>query len=372
MASEYYDILGVSKDATEQEIKKAFRKKAVELHPDRNKAPDAAEKFKQLNEAYQVLSNPEKRKMYDQYGSSAFANGGGNPFGGQGYQDFQFDFSDLFGEGFDSIFGGGGGGNPFEQIFTGGRQASQKKGRDLTLRINITLDDVIKGPEKEIEYKHKVKCNTCDGKGGTKVQDCKNCDGKGRVQQVTRSLFGNVQVVRECPTCNGTGKEILEKCTTCHGETIVDSTRKLKIRIPAGIESGMNLRFTNEGDAGKFGTPAGDLYIEVNVKNDSTYIRMGDNLQIDQKVSVYDFILGSNISLETFDGTKSIEVKPGTDIGTVVTLKELGIPNLRTKKRGDILVKLNAEIPKKLSKEEKELFEKLRSVSANRRKGFWA
>lgn len=366
---DYYEILGVSKTSSEQEIKKAFRKKAAEFHPDRNKSPEAPEQFKKVNEAYQVLSNPEKRKMYDQYGSSAFSNGGAA--GGPGYQDFQFDFSDLFGEGFDSIFGGAGG-SPLDQIFGNQRNQKPKKGRDLSIRIYISLEDVIKGPEKEIEYKRKTKCTHCDGKGGEKVQECKNCNGSGTVQQVTRSLFGNIQVNRECPVCNGTGKEILEKCKTCNGETLVDENHKLKIRIPAGIDTGMNLRFVGEGDFGKFNTPAGDLYIEIVVKDDSGYQRVRNNLVITKKFPIYTFVLGDEVILKTFDGDKKITIKPGTDIGTTITLKELGIPDLRTKKRGDILVELNSEIPKKLSKEEKDLFTKLKELSAKKNQSFWA
>ncbi len=367
MSSDYYEILGVSKTATDQEIKKAFRKKAVELHPDRNKAHDAAEKFKKINEAYQVLSDSQKRKMYDQYGSNAF-QGGGNPFGGQGHsRDMQFDFSDIFGESFDSIFGNA---NPFEQIFGGSRGSKPKKGEDLAVRIDITLKDVIEGPEKEIEYRRKEACSTCGGKGGEKVKQCPTCTGTGRVKQVTRSLFGNVQVVRECTDCNGTGNKIEEKCKICKGSSIIDALKKIKIRIPSGIEGGMNLRFMGEGNAGKFNIPAGDLYVEINVKKDK-FTRIGDNLQIERDFPIYSLVLGDKFELETFDGIKEITITEGTDIGTIIKIVGLGVPNIRTKKRGDIFLGVKAEIPKKLSSEERDYYHKLQSLNANKKKSFW-
>lgn len=364
MQSDYYEILGVSKDASETDIKKAFRKKAVEYHPDRNKSPDAAEKFKKVNEAYQVLSDPEKRKMYDRFGSSAFtgANAGGENYG----QQVQFDFSDLFGEGFDSIFGES---NPFGDIF-GGRASSKdtNRGKDLEIKLDIGLSDVIFATEKTIEFYRKEKCSNCKGNGGSKVEKCSNCNGSGRVAQVTRSLFGNIQVVRPCPKCNATGQVILEKCNVCKGYSTVGTKHSIKIRIPAGVESGMTLRFSGEGDAGKYGGKNGDLYIVLNVKSEKGFIRQGNNLIKEIKIPFYTLILGDTLTFDTFDGEKTIKVPPYTKVGVDLVLKGYGVPDMHTKNRGDIVIKLTPEIPDKLSQEEITLYNKLKEIDINRNK----
>jgi len=361
MNENYYEILGVSKSADEQEIKKAFRKKAAELHPDRNKDPNAVEKFKKVNEAYQVLSDKEKRQRYDQFGAAGVNGGfGGNPYAGG--QQVQFDFSDIFGEGFDSIFGGA---NPFEEIFgsSSRRPANMNKGKDIFVVLDIELQDIIHQTEKEIKFKRKEKCKNCDGKGGSKVGKCGNCKGTGRVSQVTRSLFGNVQVMRECRNCKGSGNIVLEKCKVCHGESLIEGLKTLKIKIPLGIESGVNLKFTGEGDSGRFGADSGDLYIELKVKETLGYKRFGNDLIKEVDTSLYSLILGDEIIIDTFDGQKKFRIEPGHQIGVDLILKELGIPDMRTKQRGNIIVKLKVGIPKSLSKEEKELFLKLKSLS---------
>jgi molecular chaperone DnaJ len=358
--SDYYDILGVSRDANEKEIKSAFRKKAAALHPDRNKDPKAPEEFKKVNEAYQVLSDPEKRKMYDQYGSAAF-NGGGGYGGGFDPNGMQFDFSDLFGGGFDSIFGDA---NPFSDIFGGGRRTSQptNRGADVHLRVTISLDDVISGPEKTIRYNRRERCTTCNGQGGTKVETCTNCKGSGRVTQVTRSILGNMQVVRECPECQGTGKKILEKCQACRGESVVEASHEMKIRIPKGIDSGLSLRFRGEGNAGKFGGESGDLFIEITVQNDKRFVRNGDDLHVDIELPLYSLVLGDEIVVSTLDGDKKVKIPAGIQIGEKLSMRELGLPNMRTQKRGDIILTIKTEIPKKVRKEEKELYERLRDL----------
>jgi molecular chaperone DnaJ len=365
MSGDYYEILGINKSATEAEIKKAFRKKAVEFHPDRNKAPDAAEKFKQINEAYQVLSDPKKRQMYDQFGKSAFGGGQGNTggyYGGQG--GMEFDFSGLFGDNFGTFFGEESG-NPLEQIFGNTRSKKQTRGKDLYVQMNIKLEDIINAPEKEIQYRRKNHCSACNGQGGKKVEKCKNCSGTGRVKQITRSLFGNIQVMTTCPVCKGSGYEILEKCNVCKGESVIDETHKLKIRIPAGIESGMNIKFSGEGDAGKFKKEHGDLYIEINVDY-GNYKRVGDDLNIDMKVPLYSLILGDKLIFETIDGAREIKIPHGTEIDTIISLQGLGVPNLHTKRKGNLNLKLRTEIPKKLSKEEKELFERIKEIQSKK------
>ncbi len=368
---DYYDILGVDKSASDKDIKSAFRKKAAELHPDRNKDPKAPEEFKKVNEAYQILSDPQKRKMYDQYGSAPFANGGqgAGGYGGFGGEGMQFDFSDFFGGGFGDIFGDD---NPFADVFGGGRRGQPKnQGSDVMVRVRVTMDDVIKGPEKEITYKRKEKCHTCNGAGGQKVETCPNCKGSGKVSQVTRSILGNVQVVRECPECNGSGKKILEKCQTCNGDSVIDAEKKLKIRIPSGIESGMNLRFQNEGNAGRFGSASGDLYVEIDVQNDKKFLRDGDDLLKEVKLPIYSLILGDEIELETYDGNKKVKIPAGLQIGEKLALRNLGVPNIRTKNRGDIILTISVEVPKKLGKEEKELFEQLKGIDVKKGNKFW-
>lgn len=370
--TDYYEILGVSRNATEKEIKSAFRKKASTLHPDKNKDPKAPEDFKRVNEAYQILSDPQKRKTFDQYGSNAFANGGGGAgsggFGGGNGQEF--DFSDIFGGGFSSMFGDE---SPFGDIFGGGQRAKSKsnQGTDVHVSIKVTLEDVISGDEKTIRYNRKEKCSTCGGKGGSKVETCKTCNGEGRVAQITRSILGNMQVVRECPECRGTGKKILEKCQVCKGESIVDASREMKIRIPKGIESGMNLRFQEEGNAGQFNGKSGDLFVEVEIQVDNRFVRSGDDLIFDIDLPIHSFVLGDEIIIPTFDGNKKVKIPAGMQVGEKLSLRELGIPNLRNQKRGNIIIKVNALIPKKLSKDEKEIYQRLKDIDSEKPKGFW-
>lgn len=355
--TDYYEILGVSKEASDKEIKSAFRKKAAAFHPDKNKDPKAPEEFKKVNEAYQILSDPEKRRVYDQYGSAAFQNGGGAGFDPNG---MQFDFSDIFGGGFDSIFGDA---NPFADIF-GGRRSAQdvNKGGDVHLRVTISLEDVIHGPEKTIRYNRKESCNQCKGQGGTNIETCPTCKGAGRVAQVTRSILGNMQVVRECNDCHGTGKKIIDKCTVCKGESLVDASRELKIRIPKGIESGMNLRFKNEGSAGKFNNPSGDLFIEIQIQEDKRYQRQGDDLMLNVTLPIHSLVLGDEINVETLDGEKKVKIPAGLQLGEKLSLKELGLPNMRTHKRGNIIITIKADIPKSIKKEERVLYEQLREL----------
>ncbi len=360
---DYYEILGVSRDATEKDLKKAFRKKAAELHPDRNKDPKAPEQFKQVNEAYQVLSDPQKRSMYDQYGSAAFAQdgGAGGGRGGFGGQGFEFDFSEMFGGAdVESMFGDQ---SIFSDLFgrRGGRTRT-KRGDDIAIAIHATMLDVLNGPEKEISYQRAVHCPQCGGSGGDKVEQCRTCNGSGRVAQVSRSIFGNVQMVRECPTCQGTGKEIVDKCTKCKGDSVVTEQRSFKIRIPQGIENGMNIRFRGEGSAGKFRTEHGDLFVQVNVQPDTRFERSGDDLIIKVPVPVYSLVLGDEIQVSTLDGDTKIRIPAGLNVGEDLILRGLGLPNFRSKKRGNILLKLDINIPKKLKKEERDLYQQLRAI----------
>lgn len=359
---DYYDILGVNKGATEQEIKKAFRKKAAELHPDRNKSPNASQDFKRVNEAYQVLSDPQKRATYDRFGSAAFENGDGAGFGsGQGVQ---FDFSDFFGGGFDSVFEGN---SPFEDLFGfGGNPRKKKRGSDLQINLEIELSDVLNGPEKEIQFSKKVSCDKCGGKGGSKTQKCRTCGGSGRVTQVTRSILGNIQVAKECQTCHGTGEEILDKCDKCNGSGTIDKVSTLKIRIPRGIEDGMTLRFTNEGNSIGSKGDNGDLFINITIKKHASIRRNQSNLVLDLIVPIYSVVLGEKYQVETLDGLKQIDIPAGFKVGQKILLKGLGLPQLNSSTRGDFIVNIIPDIPSKLSSEERKIFESLRDLGKSK------
>lgn len=374
--SDYYQQLGVGRDATQEEIKRAFRKKAAVMHPDRNKSPNAHEEFKQLNEAYQVLSDPQKKQYYDQLGHDNFkrsASQGGFESRGSSAGGFEFDFSDLFSQGgfgnmFDdeSIFG-----DIFGSRQRGGGRKGANRGEDLFINLDIELIDVLNGNEKEINYKRKEKCQACGGTGGSNVVTCRTCNGQGRVSQVTRTILGTMQVMRECPTCNGTGKEIKEKCKKCNGETLTTENHKLKIRIPQGIETGVNLRFQGEGNSGKFGNPYGDLYVQITVKQDLRFKRKGNDLYFSLDVPFYYLVLGEEITVPTLDGDKLVKIPAGTEIGNKLTLRELGLPDFRTKKRGNIYIDLNVKLPTKLSSEERDLFLKIKAIEEGKSKKSW-
>ncbi len=364
MGNDYYDMLGVPRNATQEEIKKAFRKKVLEYHPDRNKSPDATEKFKKINEAYQVLSDPKKREVYDRYGQDAFSGYAGN---GSNYsQQVQFDFSDIFGDSFDSFFQNVffDGNTSFGEIFGKGKKGGKSKGKDLELNVDITLEDVIKGGQKVVEYKRYEVCNVCRGSGASKLEKCSYCNGSGHVSQVKRTIFGNVQFVQDCPKCNGTGHIVIEKCPHCKGETRVLVNHKLNIKIPAGIEDGITLRFSEQGDVGKNGGKYGDLYIKVRVLEDKNFIRQGNNLITKITIPYYLFILGGEVRVKTFDGEQIIHLERLTKVDTEFVLKGYGIPDMFSKKRGDIIVKLIPSVPDSISQIELDLYQKLRDIDA--------
>ncbi len=361
MKKDYYEILGVSRNATQEEIKKAFRKKAAQLHPDKNKAPDAHERFKELNEAYQVLSDENKRRTYDQFGTADFYNTGGGS--GFNYQQFDIDLDDLFGMG--SIFG-----SPFEEFFGGRRQKNKpRKGTDVYAQVEITLNEVVTGTEKEIKYTRLDKCKACNGRGGSKVEKCQTCKGSGRVQQINRTPFGNIQFVTTCPTCNGQGETVAEKCTICKGQGTIQNLHVIKIKIPAGIEHKMNLRYEGEGNVGSNDILRGDLFVEILVKNDPKYKRVNNDIVHEVEVDVIDMLIGQNINVETFDGIKNIAIKPGTSPFEQIVLHGLGIPDLRTKKRGNFIVILKPVMPKNITEEQKQLLLKFKELE--KKKSIW-
>lgn len=359
MSKDYYDILGVSKSASPDEIKIAFRKKAHEHHPDKG---GDAEKFKEYNEAYQVLGNPEKRKQYDQFGS-AFQNGqaGGANYGGfSGFQNgggFNMDFEDLsemFG-GFGDIFGFGGGASR-------GGAKRQTRGRDLELNLNLDFKEAVFGLEKEIRFSKNIVCNHCHGQGyepGAKVETCTNCRGTGKIARLQRTILGNIQTQSACPHCEGEGQLYSQKCTQCGGSGVHHEQVKIKVRIPAGINNGESIRLSGQGEAGQKGASAGDLYLRVKISTHSKFIRDGYDIKTEETISIKQAIIGDKIDIETVNGPLKLKIPAGTQSGTIFKLKEKGIIKLHSRGIGDHFVKIIVKIPSNLSRKQKNLLDEL-------------
>lgn len=360
MAKDYYNILGVTKSANSEEIKNAFRKKAHEHHPDKG---GDAEKFKELNEAYQVLGNAEKRERYDQFGSAAFNGGasgganwggfGGQGFGGQGFGNMDFeDLSDIFG-GFGDIFG-----------FGGGRQTSKRstRGRDMEMNVGLDFMDAAFGTEKEISFSKNITCNRCQGNGaepGTKVETCKTCNGSGRVTKIQRTILGNIQAQSTCPTCDGEGKIYSEKCSKCHGSGVYRETVKIKVKIPAGINEGESIRLNGQGEAGEKGAASGDLYLRIKLQAHKKFVRDNYDIRTEENISIKQAILGDKIDVATIHGVVKLKIPEGTQSGAVFKLKERGITKLHNRGVGDQYIKIVVKIPSSVNKKQKQLLEEL-------------
>ncbi len=350
MAYEYYDILGVGRDADEKEIKKAFRRKARELHPDVNKAPDAEERFKELNEAYDVLSDPQKKAMYDRFGTADAAQGFG------GYQNV--DMGDIFGDIFSSFFGGMGGG--------GGRGAQRRRdGRDMGVGLRLTLEDVALGAKKEIVYDRLAPCEECGGSGaaeGGGEVTCKKCNGSGRVVSVQHTFLGNMQTATTCPDCGGTGRTIDKPCPECQGQGRVPDREHLTIEIPKGIRDGQQVRLSGRGEAGMNGAPAGDLIATVRIEPHEYFEREGDNLHTRAHVTIAQASLGADITVVGImpDEQVPVHIPAGCQTGQTLRVKGYGLPRFRKEKqRGDMLVHVTVVTPQKLSRKAKKLMQDL-------------
>lgn len=353
MAKDYYHILGVDKKASKDEIKKAFHKLAHQYHPDKNGGNEA--KFKEVNEAYQILSDEEKRAQYDQFGSAGPNMGG---FGQGGFDAGGFDFSQFTQQngGFEFDLG-----DMFGDFFGGGGRSRQRRGADLQTTITITFTEAIFGIDKEIRITKPSVCNSCNGNGakpGTHLETCPQCNGVGTVRNIQRTILGSIATTQVCDKCAGTGKIPKEKCETCRGKGIVNDTRTIKINVPAGIQNGETLRLGGMGEA-IHGGKSGDLYVRVTVTPHPSITRQNADLLTTLQIKLTDALLGAQYALETLDGQKAVTIPAGTKIGDTITLKGLGVPTSATK-RGNFVIKLNIKLPEKLSKRAKEIIEELK------------
>lgn len=354
---DYYEILGVGKNADAEELKKAYRKLAIKYHPDKNQDdPGAEEKFKEAAEAYEVLSNPDKRKRYDQYGHQGVGANYGS--GGMGMEDIFSNFSDIFG-----------GGSPFESFFnSGNRQSNQgrrmRKGSDLRIKLKMTLQEIAEGAEKKIKVKRHVSCQTCSGSGaknGSSLKTCSNCNGSGQIRKVMNTMLGQMVSASTCPVCEGEGRIVESKCDTCHGDGRVLEEDLISVRIPAGVEEGMQLSMNGKGNVPPRGGIAGNLLIEIEEIEDEFLQRDGRNVIFDLHINFVDAALGTSVEVPTLDGKAKLKIEPGTQSGKVLRLKGKGIKDIDGYEKGDQLVHINIWTPQNLTKQERELLEKLRS-----------
>lgn len=359
MPGDYYEILGVARDANKEDIKRAYRRLARKYHPDVNKEPGAEEHFKEINRAYEVLSEPEIRERYDRFGEAGVSGGGASGFE---YGDMG-GFADIF----ETIFGGFGGMGGAAQ--PGRRRGGPARGEDLRLDLKLSFRDAIFGGEKEIRIPHLEVCQGCQGSGakpGTGSRSCSTCNGAGQVRRATRTPFGSFAQVSACPTCNGAGEVIEEKCEVCGGAGRKQETKKLKITIPPGVDDGTRLRVSREGDAGVKGGPAGDLYVYLVVEPDKEFIREGINIRSELGISYLQAILGCRLMVDTVDGQDELVIPAGTQPNTVLTIEDRGVPKLgNATLRGDHLITIKIQIPTRLNSEERELLERLATIKGD-------
>jgi len=356
---DYYEVLGVSKGASADEIKKAFRRKAVELHPDKDGGDEA--KFKEVNEAYEVLKDQAKRQRYDQFGhagvGSSAAGGGGNPFGGFNGQDVNFDFGDL-GDIFGSFFGGG------QQQ----RQQRAQRGNDVETRVEISFEQAVFGTEVDLRLTLDDTCSHCKGttvEPGHELKTCPTCGGSGQVTNVMRTIFGNIQQAAPCPKCHGSGKIPEKVCSVCHGKGTERRTQTVQLKVPAGIDDGATIRLREHGEAVANG-PKGDLYVHIRVKAHKQFTREGDLILSEEHIGMVDAALGTEIDIDTVDGKVRMKVPAGTQSGTDFKLSGHGVPHIRSEARGPHIVTITVDTPTKLTKQQKELLEQFETTPKKR------
>ena len=367
---DYYEVLGVNKNATDEELKKAYRKLAKKYHPDANpdNKKEAEEKFKEVNEAYETLSDPQKRRMYDQFGPDGPQGFGGGscqgPFGQGGYYSYSSsgfngfdDFGDL-GDIFSSFFGGGFGGRSSSR-----KQNGPRKGADLNLRMEITFEQAYSGVEKEITVTRNETCDNCHGTGakpGTSVTKCTTCNGTGQVTQVQNTILGQMQTRRTCTVCHGTGEIIKEPCEVCHGNGTVRKQPRIKVKIPAGIDDNQTVVLRGEGEPGEKGGPKGDLYITVRIKKHSIFTRSGNNVMCEVPITITQATLGADLEIPMVDGTKVVyKIPDGTQTGTKFVIRNKGFKSVNSSSTGDFVFTVKVQTPKRLTKEQRELLVQL-------------
>lgn len=346
MANDYYAILGVRRDASADEVKRAYRRLARELHPDVNPDPETQDRFKEITQAYEVLSDPKKREMYD-LGADPFASGAGAGAGGFGGAGFPF--SDIM----DAFFG---------TATARGPRSRARRGRNATLRVELDLGETAFGTTRELSIDTAVACTTCEGSGcaaGTHPDTCETCHGRGEVQQVQRSFLGQVMTARPCPACGGFGSVIRNPCTECSGDGRVRTRRNVKVKIPAGVENGIHIQLAGEGEVGPGGGPPGDLFLEIVEKPHPIYEREGDDLHCTVEIPMTAAALGTSVTIETLDAAESVDIKPGTQSGQVITLYNRGVRHLNESGRGDLMIHVNVETPNRLDEEQEELLRQL-------------
>ncbi|MGI5322147.1 molecular chaperone DnaJ [Actinomadura nitritigenes] len=356
MANDYYATLGVRRDASADEVKKAYRRLARELHPDVNPDPETQEKFKEITQAYEVLSDPKKREMYD-LGADPFAPGGGAGAGAGGFGGAGFPFSDIM----DAFFG---------TATSRGPRSRARRGRNATLRVELDLAETAFGTTRELSIDTAVACTTCEGTGcapGTHPETCETCHGRGEVQQVQRSFLGQVMTARPCPACGGFGSVIRHPCTECSGDGRVRTRRTVKVKIPAGVENGIHIQLAGEGEVGPGGGPPGDLFLEIAEKPHPIYEREGDDLHCTVEIPMTAAALGTSVTIETLDAAEEVDIKPGTQSGQVITLYNRGVRHLNESGRGDLMIHVNVETPGKLDEEQEELLRRLAALRGEER-----
>ena len=353
---DYYEVLGVDRSADESAIKKAYRGLAKKYHPDMNPGDKEAERnFKEVNEAYAVLSDPDKKAKYDQFGHAAFEAGGGGGYGDfSGFGGLDFDISDIF----SSFFGGGMGGSSARR--------GPVRGEDINVRLTLDFEEAVFGAKKEISYQRIQKCGECAGSGaakGTTPKTCPTCGGSGRVRVQQRTPLGIMQTQKNCDACRGTGKIIEKPCDSCRGNGYIRATKKLDVSIPAGIDDGQRIVLSGQGSDGRDGGPAGDLYIFISVRPHAVFERDGSDVYCEVPISFTEAALGAEIDIPTLEGTEKYEIPEGTQTGTTFTLRQKGIPVVNSKSRGSLNITVKVEVPKNLNGEQKELLQKFAEIS---------
>jgi len=357
---DYYETLGVSKSVTKDELKKSYRTLVKKYHPDKNKEADAETKFKEVQEAYEILSDDQKRKAYNQYGFAGTQAFGGQQGGFQGFEGFQGGvgggFEDLLGSFFGSSFGS----------FGGSQQTDPKdnRGSDLEFNVQLEFEEAIFGTNKLVNYKRDVACDVCNGSGAKngKKKKCETCEGKGKVVQIQNTLLGRMQIVNTCPTCNGTGEMIEEKCLNCKGDGLINKKEDFNLKIPAGIPDGVTLRFTGQGNFGRNGGSPGDLFVSVDVKSHKALERRGDDLYMDKEIDIATAVLGGEVEVPTVHGDVFVNIPAGTQSEQVLRLKGKGGPKFRGNGNGDQFVKVILKVPQKLTPKQKKVWEELRNI----------